>query len=71
MKLKVDLGRPVTVRFEDGSYRAVTEIDWQAAVLESVYVTSSGKGLSTKVHFIDLNGRTLNGDASVRERITP
>lgn len=71
LKLKIDLGRRLIVRQVQGQFRAVIDIDNQPAVLETVFVESSGKGLSTKVHFIDLNGRTLNGNASVRERIIP
>lgn len=71
LELKVDIGRPLIIRRHEGKYHAFLQIDDQPAVLDTVFVKSTGKGVSTRVPYIDLKGRTLDGTKPVEERIIP
>jgi hypothetical protein len=50
------INRKIKVHKVDGEYGAVTTIDGQSAYLEKIYITSEGKGVSTKVTSIELFG---------------
>jgi hypothetical protein len=80
-KLGEDKYRIVLVAFKDRKilieksaegYRATVMISGKESILEKIYVKSEERMLGLpKVHYVDLFGRALQTDASVKERIIP
>ena len=80
-KLGEDKYRIVLVAFKDrkiliekiaDDYRAILSIAGKQSILEKIYVKSKERMLGLpKVDYIDLFGRTVQTDASVKERIIP
>lgn len=71
LKMVADIARTVSVRRDGDAYKAFALIDGEPARLERIYVQSSGKGLATKVHFMDLFGTRVADGAERRERVVP
>lgn len=69
LEMVADFGKKISIVRHQSVYRAAVEIDGQPAVLKTIFVHATGKGLSTRVHFIELNGFTIDGNAKAYERI--
>ncbi|MEI9475917.1 MAG: DUF4833 domain-containing protein [Deltaproteobacteria bacterium] len=64
--------RKILVEKSAGGYRATVLISGKESILEKVYVKSEERILGLpKVHYVDLFGRAVQTDASVKERIIP
>jgi hypothetical protein len=57
-------------RNADGTYRAHVRIDGQKAVLDRIFVTSQGGGVTPSVKCVDLFG-TLASGKKIHERLVP
>jgi hypothetical protein len=71
LKMVADIARTISVRRDGDAYKAFVLIDGEPARLERIYVQSSGKGLATKVHFMDLFGTRVASGTESRERLVP
>jgi hypothetical protein len=71
MDMAANLGRSITIKRADNDYKAVTDIDGVASYLDKIYIQSSGKGLSTKVDYIDLFGKSVTSQNDQYERFIP
>ena len=56
MDMAAKINRKIKVYEVQGEYRAETTIDGQSAYLEKIFISSKGKGASTKVTSIELFG---------------
>jgi hypothetical protein len=64
--------REIIVQKKKGDYKALVKIKGELSILEKVYVKGEEQVLGLpKVHYIDLFGRNLRTNRSVKERITP
>jgi len=61
-------GRELTIRKEGDKYICTTRIDGQPAVLEKLFVKAKGSN-SLTVEYVELTGRTMQGDKVVTERV--
>ncbi len=64
--------RKLIVEKKDGKYRVVTSINGKESILEKVFVKSEEHAVGPpKVLYVDLFGRSLSGNISVREHLVP
>ena len=64
--------RKILIEKSAEGYRATALISGKESILEKVYVKSEERMLGLpKVHYVDLFGRAVQTDASVKERIIP
>jgi len=64
--------RKIMIEKSAAGYRAIVLISGKESVLEKIYVESEERMLGLpKVHYVDLFGRNLETDVSVKERIIP
>ena len=71
MELAAKLGRSITVMQSDNDYKAMTDIEGVASYLDRIFIHSSGKGLSTKVDYIELFGQSVSDQTEQYERFIP
>jgi len=71
MDLAKDIGRTIVVKRTGKNYRAVTQINGVASYLEKIFIHASGKGISTRVNYIELYGNAVNNQDDLYERILP
>jgi len=71
LKLKIDIGRPIAVKRDGEQFRAMTGIAGAQAVIEKFFIHATGKGLSTRVDYIELHGNSVDGGGDLYERIVP
>jgi hypothetical protein len=71
MELAAKLGRSITIMRSDKDYKAVTDIEGVASYLDRIFIHSSGKGLSTKVDYIELFGQSVSDQTEQYERFIP
>ena len=71
IKIAANIGRSITVRLVGDSYRALAAIDGNLSYIDTIYIHALGKGMSTKVEYIELHGiDSQTGDVSY-ERFVP
>ena len=63
------IGRTIEVKRVGEDYRAVTQINGVAAYIDRIFIHASGKGLSTRVDYIDLHGNAVKNLDVQYERI--
>ena len=64
--------RKILIEKSAEGYRATVLISGKESILEKIYVKSEERMLGLpKVHYVDLFGRAVQTDASVKERIIP
>jgi hypothetical protein len=71
MDMAADLGRSITIMKEGEDYRAVANIDGVNSFIDKIFIHSSGSGLSTKVEYVDLFGKSVTDQAELYERFNP
>lgn len=71
MDMVAKINRKIKVYEIQGEYRAETTIDGQPAHIEKIFISSKGKGLSTKITFMELFGKDKNTGEDRYERLTP
>ena len=71
LDMAADLGRTFKVVRDDDDYRAVADIDGVESYVEKLFIQASGKGTSTKVEYIELFGKAMNGQGEQYERFAP
>ncbi len=65
-------GREIIIQKMKGGYKALVKIKGELSILERVYVKDEEQVLGLpKVNYIDLFGRSLRTNRSVKERMTP
>lgn len=71
LDMAADIRRLVRVQQINGEYQATTNIDGKPSRLVKIYIHATGKGISTKVDYIELHGTALDADDVTYERCTP
>jgi hypothetical protein len=71
LDMVADLGRPIHVVRTHDVYRGSIDINDVPALLEKIYISSSGKGLSVKINCIELFGKDINNGEQRYERFEP
>jgi hypothetical protein len=71
LELKADIGRSIQVRHDGTGYIATTLIDGVDSRIERIFIHATGKGLGTKVHYIDLFGTGIADGSPREERVEP
>jgi len=71
MDMALNIGRKIVVKQEYEDYRAVIQINGVASYLEKMFINASGKGISTRLNYIELHGKAVNNGEEQYERIPP
>lgn len=71
LDMVLDLDRTIQVTRVGENYRAITDINGVESYIDKIYLHASGKGISTRVEYIELHGTSLNGQIQQYERFTP
>jgi len=71
LDMVANLGRSIVVRQDGGDYRAVARIDGVDSYIEKIFIHATGKGVSTKVNYIELYGKAVNNGNDQYERFSP
>ena len=71
MDMALNIGRTIVIKQEDEDYRAVIQINGVETYLEKIFIHASGKGISTRLNYIELHGNAVNNGDEQFERIPP
>lgn len=71
MDMALNIGRTIMVKREDEDYRAVIQINGVTSYLEKMFIHASGKGISTRLNYIELHGNAVTNGDKQYERIPP
>lgn len=71
LDMVANLGRTIMVKQEGEDYRAIADINGVASYVNRIYIHASGKGISTRVDYIELYGCALYGHDAQYERFSP
>jgi len=71
LDMVADLGRLITVIRTDDGYKGTINISGTLAYLDTIYINSSGKGLSVEINYIELFGKDVNNNEDRHERFEP
>ncbi len=71
IKMAANIGRSITVRLAGCRFRALTTIDGNLSYIEVIYIRARGKGIFTKVEYIELHGIDAHTGAVRYERFNP
>jgi len=66
-----NINRKITVLEVQREYRAETLIDGQSAYLEKIFISSKGKGMSTKITYMELFGKDMKTGEDLYEKFKP
>ncbi len=69
--LAKNIGQTIEIKRKDGDYRAVIQINGVESYLEKIFIQASGKGISTRLDYIELYGNAVNNRDEQYERILP
>ena len=65
------INRQIKVSEVQGEYRAETTIDGQSAYLEKIFISSSGKGMSPEISYMELFGKDIQTGEDRYEKFSP
>lgn len=71
MKLAVNIGRTMLVKKVGDDYRAITDINGTDSYIEKVFIQARGRGLLTRVDYIEVFGVALDSHEKQYERFVP
>ena len=71
LQLKIDIDRPIIVQRDGAEYRAMTRIDGSQSHIEKFFIHATGKGMSTRVDYIELHGDDVESGDKRYEKIVP
>ena len=71
LDMAADLGRTILVKRDGEDYRAIADIDGVESYIDKIFIHATGKGTSTKVNYIELYGKDVNGQGEQYERFSP
>ncbi len=65
------LGRTLLVKRDGEDYRVIADIGGVESYLDRIFIHATDKGMSTKVNYIELYGKAVNGQDEQYERFSP
>jgi hypothetical protein len=71
LDMVADIGRIITVKQDGEDFRAVTRIDGIESYIDRVYFHATGKGLSSRLDYVELFGKAVNSADEQYERFSP
>ena len=71
MDMAAKIKREIKVLEVESEYRAETTIDGQPAFLDKIFISSKGKGMSTKVKYMELFGKDVETGKDRYEKFKP
>ena len=71
MDMAAKINRKIKVLEVEGEYRAETTIDGQPAFLDKIFINAKGKGMSTKVTYMELFGKDVKTGKERYEKFKP
>jgi len=71
MDMAAKIKRKIKVLEVKGEYRAETTIDGQSAFLDKIFINATGKGMSTKVTYMELFGKDVKTGEDRYEKFKP
>ena len=71
MDMAAKIKRKIKVLEVKGEYRAEIRIDGQNAFLDKIFINSKGKGMSTKVRYMELFGKDVKTGKDRYEKLKP
>lgn len=71
IEMAVDIGRTLVVKRFGEDYRAVGDINGVESFLDRIFIHARGRGISTRVEYIDLFGSSVAGQEEQHERFVP
>ena len=71
LDMAANLGRSIQIMQNGDDFRAVADIDGVTSYIDKIFIHSTGSGLSTKVEYIDLYGKSIDGQVEHYERFSP
>ena len=66
-----NIGRLITVVRDNDTYLALTSIDGESSRLQKIFIHATGKGMSTKVDYIQLHGTSMDTGDKTFEQFVP
>ena len=71
LDMTLNLGRTLLVKRIGEDYRVIADIDGVESYLAKIFIHATGKGISTRVVYIDLHGKAVNKQKEQYERYSP
>ena len=71
IKMAAKIGRLITVRRVGDHFRALADIDGILSYIDTIYIHANGKGMSTRVEYIELRGMGAETGDDRHERFIP
>ena len=71
LKMVANIGRLITVVRDNDTYLALTSIDGESSRLQKIFIHATGKGMSTKVDYIQLHGTSMDTGDKTFEQFVP
>ena len=71
LEMVADIGRPIMVMKHEGRYRATTRMADAECVIGTIFIHSSGGGLSTKVNYTEFHGVDVVSGETCYEKLEP
>lgn len=71
IKMAAEIGRLITVRRVGNHFRALANIDGKLSHIDIIYIHANGKGMSTRVEYIELHGIDAETGDDRYERFIP
>ena len=71
LDMVIDPGQLISVRRYGQDYKAIMDIDGKSSQLEKIYIHASGKGLTTRINYLELYGMELDGGEKTYQRLVP
>lgn len=68
LDMNSNLSPPIKVERVSGTYQAVVEIDGKSSRLVKVFIHATGKGLATRLEYIEMYGTDLETGESIYQR---
>ena len=70
LDMTLNIGRTLLVRQEGGDYRAIADINGVESYIDKIFIHATGKGISTRVSYIELYGKAVNNREEQYERFS-
>ncbi len=71
LDMAANLGRTILVKRDGEDYRAMAEIDGVESYIDKIFIHATGKGMSTKVDYIEWYGKAVKDQAEKFESFSP
>jgi len=71
LDMKIDIARSISVQREGDEYRATTRINGSNSYIEKLFIHATGKGMSTRVDYIELHGNEVKTGDERYEKLVP